>query len=152
MNPDSSGRVLPKPGLLPVESGGRATRYLAAGMDRWATISTCFVVLWSLVELPWEIDSGTSVEQSSALLTSKLLFVALAVLSFKGITLARYALAFLCLVSVAVIAVAVSSEYAHSRSLAFLSAIELAGKLGVFIAVASQLCAKTRRATTDSSL
>ena len=53
-------------------------------------ISTCFVVLWSLVEFPWEMDRGMSVEQSSAILTSKLLLVAIAVLSLKGITLARY--------------------------------------------------------------
>jgi len=115
-------------------------------------ISTCFVVLWSLVEFPWEMDRGMSVEQSSAILTSKLLLVAIAVLSLKGITLARYVFAFLCLVSVAVIAVAVSSEYANSRTLAFISTIELAGKLGASIAVVSQLGAKARRTTTDLSL
>ena len=133
-------------------NNGRTTRHLSAGVDRRAIISTCFVVLWSLVELPWEMDRGMSVEQSSAILTSKLLLVAIAVLSFKGFTLARYAFAFLCLVSVAVIAVAVSSEYANSRALAFLSTIELAGKLSAFMAVASQLGAKARRASADPSL
>jgi len=93
-----------------------------------------------------------SVEQSSAILTSKLLLVAVVFLSLKGITLARYAFAFLCLVSVAVIAIAVSSEYANSHALAVLSTIELAGKLSAFMAVASQLGAKSRRATTDPSL
>jgi hypothetical protein len=133
-------------------NNGRTARHLSAGVERWAIISTCFVVLWSFVELPWEMDRGMSVEESSAILTSKLLLVAIAVLSFKGITLARYAFAFLCLVSVAVIAVAVSSEYANSRALAFLSTIELGGKLSAFMAVASQLDAKARRATTGLSL
>jgi hypothetical protein len=152
MNPNTNGRLLSKSGLPSMVSSGRTARYLSAGVDRWAIISTCFVVLWSLVELPWEMDRGMSVEQSSAILTSKLLIVAIAVLSCKGITLARYAFAFLCLVSVAVIAIAVSSEYANSRALAVLSTIELAGKLSAFMAVASQLGAKPRRATTDPSL
>src|SRR5471030_2988095 len=144
MNLNNGGRVLSRHRLLQVESGGRIDRCLPDSADRWAVISTCFVMLWSLVELPWEMDVGMSVEQCSAILTSKLLLVALAVLSLRGITPARVAFAFLCLTSVTVIAVVVSAEYTNSRILAFLSTIELAGKLGAFGAVVSQLNAKAR--------
>jgi hypothetical protein len=98
------------------------------------------------------MDAGMSVEQSSAILTSKLLLLALAVLSLKGITLARGAFAFLCLVSVIVIAVAMSAEYANALNLAFLSAIELAGKLSACIAIVFQLSLKVRPPSTHASL
>jgi hypothetical protein len=106
------------------------------------------VVLWSLIELPWETDAGMSVERSSAILTSKLLLLALAVLWLKGITLARGAFAFLCLVSVIVIAIEMSAEYTNARNLAFLSAIELAEKLGACIAIVCQLGLKARPPST----
>ena len=148
MNLNDTDRVCSKPCFLPAVSNRR----LAASVNRWAVISTWFVLLWSLVELPSEMDAGMSVERSSAILTSKLLLLALAVLSLKGITLARGAFAILCLASVIVIAVAISAEYTNARNRAFLSRIELAGKLSACIAIFFQLGLKARPASTQANL
>jgi uncharacterized membrane protein YqjE len=110
-------------------------------------ISTCFVVLWSMVELPWEIDVGMGVEQCAAILVSKLFLIVLAVLSLRGLALASYAFGFVCLTSIVAIAVEVSSRY-----LALLSSIELVGKLGAFVSVVAQLNAKALRGNANSTI
>jgi hypothetical protein len=132
--------------------GGQIDRAPSPGAARWAAISTCFVMLWSMVELPWEIDLGMGVEQYVAIMISKLFVMIFAVLSLEGITLASYAFGFVCLTSIVAIAVSVSSEYTNSRYLALLSSIELVGMLGAFVSVVAQLNAKARQENANSTL
>jgi uncharacterized membrane protein YccC len=152
VNLNNGHRLFSKVRLFSAKPGGQIDRVLPHGVDRGAVISTCFVVLWSMVELPWEIDVGMGVEQCAAILVSKLFLIVLAVLSLRGLALASYAFGFVCLTSIVAIAVEVSSEYTNSRYLALLSSIELVGKLGAFVSVVAQLNAKARRGNANSTI
>jgi len=132
-----------------IRSRARIHRYALLSGGRLAILLINFVVLWSLVELPWETDHGISSEQVAAILFSKIALFALAILSIKGNGAAKYAFSFVCLVSVVVIGFSLSSEYSNSRLLGGLSTVELVAKLGAFIAVALQFGEKFRPTTHD---
>jgi general stress protein CsbA len=130
----------------------------ARRLGRYVTASSCFVVAWSLVELPWEIDlSGSagadgaayasgapmsSAEEIAAVLASKTLLFFIVGLVLKRRIFAKYVLLFVCLMSVLAMAPEIPVEYAHSRWLATLSVVECLGKLATFVFLALDLRAK----------
>jgi hypothetical protein len=122
----------------------------ARRLGRCVAASACFVVAWSLVELPWEIDitgsaSGgltTSGEEIAAVLASKTLLFAIVGLALQRRRAAKYALLFVCLMSVLAMAPEIPLEYAHSPWLATLSGVECLGKLSTFVFLALDLRVK----------
>ncbi|SAK47534.1 hypothetical protein AWB81_00626 [Caballeronia arationis] len=130
----------------------------ARRIGRCVTASACFVVAWSLVEVPWEIDisgsagaDGTayassgpmsSPEEIAAVLASKTLLFLIVGLALRRRLFARYVLLFVCLMSVLAMAPEIPVEYAHSRWLATLSAVECLGKLATFVFLALDLRTK----------
>jgi len=105
------------------------------GLNLCAIASICFVSLWSLLELPWEVKAGSGYEEIAALLLSKIILLGLAALSIRGGRIARCAFLLICLMSVLAVASEIPLEYERSRTLAMLSTIECLGKLLAFIAI-----------------
>jgi hypothetical protein len=122
----------------------------ARRLGRCVAVSACFVVAWSLIEVPWEIDLAgsatgaamTSGEEIAAVLASKTLLFVIAGLALTGRRVAKYVLLFICLMSVLAMAPEIPVEYAHSRWLATLSAVECLGKLATFVFLALDLRTK----------
>jgi hypothetical protein len=119
----------------------------ARRLGRCVAVSACFVVAWSLIEVPWEIDLAgsatgaamTSGEEIAAVLASKTLLFVIAGLALTGRRVAKYVLLFICLMSVLAMAPEIPVEYGHSPWLAMLSGVECIGKLATFAFLALDL-------------
>lgn len=107
-----------------------------SGVSSFAQASKCFVLAWSVVELPWELDASSDVQEVAAIVAAKALLFAIVGFSLRGSRFARYAFLFVCLMSVLAMAPEIPGEYERSRLLAALTAVECIGKLAAFAAVA----------------
>ena len=124
-------------------------------MGRYADASACFVVAWSLLEVPWEIDisgsagaDGTayassgpmsSPEEIAAVLASKTLLFVIVAFMLQGRRVASYLLLFVCLMSVLAMAPEIPLEFRRSPWLAVLSGVECVSKLATFAFLALHL-------------
>ncbi|CDY75198.1 hypothetical protein BGLT_04096 [Caballeronia glathei] len=108
-------------------------------MGRYADASACFVVAWSLLEVPWEIDANSRGEEIAAVLASKTLLFVIVAFMLQGRRVASYLLLFVCLMSVLAMAPEIPLEFRRSPWLAVLSGVECVSKLATFAFLALHL-------------
>jgi hypothetical protein len=124
-------------GMTSPEYSDRSRRRTAFTRLMAACIRRCSwsVVIWAIVELPWEIDSDTSPPQITALLVSICLLAAVVWRTLKGTVWARYAFGFIGISSVIATAPGLYSEYTAFPARIVLSAVECVLKLTALTAV-----------------
>ena len=110
-------------------------RSQARGLSLAAIAALCFVCIWSLLELPWEMDASGSSEQIAALLVSKVVLIGLAAVVLRGRIGARYVFLLLCLMSMFALAWSLPAEYERSFGFALLSTVECLGRSVAFISL-----------------
>jgi hypothetical protein len=118
------------------------------GLSLAATLALCFVCIWSLLELPWEIGPSGSSGQIAALLISKVVLIGLALLVLRRRSGARYVFLLLCGMSMFALAWSLPAEYERSFSFAVLSTVECLGRSAAFIFLA--LCSVRKGITSGT--
>ncbi|KIG03702.1 hypothetical protein [Caballeronia concitans] len=113
-------------------------------LRRALAASTCMMVAWSLFEVPWEVDTDSSLEQWAAVITAKALLMAVAWLSLQGRRIARYVLLFVCLTSVLAIAPELPGEFVNAPWLAVLSSVECLAKFATLALIALHMKPRMR--------
>lgn len=89
---------------------------LASVANVWVRPFASLVVLWSVLELPWELGAGAETAQLAALGVAKSMLVFVAWRMVKGSAWARYGFLLLCGASILAIAPALPGEYANLPS------------------------------------
>ncbi|WP_277185849.1 hypothetical protein [Caballeronia sp. BR00000012568055] len=120
----------------------RPLQRLRADLERLrqaVAVSTSVMVVWSLFEVPWEMDLNSSREQAAAVVAAKTMLLVIAGLSMRGKRWASYLLLFVCLTSVLAIAPELPGEFDRAPWLALLSTVELIAKLTVMVLLAVYL-------------
>jgi hypothetical protein len=98
-----------------------------------------FTVLWSAIELPWELEATQSGMDTAALVFAKVLFIFVAMLTFMNVKWASTVYMVICALSILAISPWLLMELKNFRTAFALSAVEVVAKAGCLLTISGWL-------------